>query len=66
MTSLSDLQIVRKTVGELVYYTVGYMQMTEEQVLVSSTLSGLVVSYGELVCILRSFHSNFFVEYLDI
>ncbi|KAG0591650.1 hypothetical protein M758_1G229200 [Ceratodon purpureus] len=25
-------KIVRKTVGELVYYTVGYMQMTEEQV----------------------------------
>lgn len=35
---------MRKTVGELVYYTVGYMQMTEEQVLVSSTLSELVLS----------------------
>ena len=39
------LQIVRKTVGELVYYTVGYMQMTEEQVLVPSSLSGLAVSF---------------------
>lgn len=36
-------QIVQKSVGELVYYTVGYMQMTEEQVLVLEVLQ-LVIS----------------------
>lgn len=36
-------QIVQKSVGELVYYTVGYMQMTEEQVFVLEILQ-LVIS----------------------
>lgn len=35
-------QIVQKSVGELVYYTVGYMQMTEEQVLGLEVLQLLI------------------------